>query len=659
MTMRTKLLAGVAPVVFAIGLVAAQPAQAQTSPFSVQIFHNNDGESALLPGSALGFETGGIARFVGTLDNLRTNSPADTTLTISSGDNFLASSAFNTSLAQNRFFDAEGLAAIGYDAIILGNHDFDFGPDVLDSFIGQYRTAAGANAGTYLSANLDFSNQGNLQTRVDNGEIAKSVVIDKTVGAETVQFGIVGATTPNLPFISSPGNVLVDQNVTAAVQAEIDALEANGINNIIFVSHLQGVAEDLALISALTGVDLAIAGGGDDLLQNDNITDAGAAADQGELLPNAVPNDTYPLTATDAGGNTVPIITTEGGYNYIGQAIVNFDGNGTLAGIDLVPNMADEDGPNPGNAASGPVRIFEADEANSNMPTAEDATVDTNIQQLLEQALAAKANTTFATLETGVPFDTRDDFIRSRETAAGNVIAASFLSEAAQLAPSFGAIVPEVAITNTGGIRTGTLYTGELTELNAEDILPFPNFLGVTSEVSVEDFKDLLENAVSRTVLVNGEPARQGSGTGRFPAIAGFTIIYDISATPIEIDGSGNIIVEGERIIDVILDSGEVLIDDGVIVDPARMLTIATIDFLVNGGDQYFSTFDVDFTTLGLTYFQAFSNFVTDDLGGVIAAEFLPSEQNRISLLQVPVPASLALFGLGALAFGLIRRRAA
>ena len=45
-------------------------------------------------------------------------------------------------------------------------------------------------------------------------------------------------------------------------------MKADGVDIIILVSHLQGLTQDLDLIPQLRGVDIAIAGGGDDLLAN-------------------------------------------------------------------------------------------------------------------------------------------------------------------------------------------------------------------------------------------------------------------------------------------------------------------------------------------------------------------------------------------------------
>jgi 5'-nucleotidase / UDP-sugar diphosphatase len=131
---------------------------------------------------------------------------------------------------------------------------------------------------------------------VDQGRIAASVVV-KERGEE---FGIIGAVTPMLPFISSPRNVIVLDDVAAAMQAEVDKLEAMGINKIILISHLQSVAEDIELAPMLSGVDIMVAGGGDEVLAN-----------EGDLL---VPGDSafgpYPIWTTGGDGSDVPVVTT-------------------------------------------------------------------------------------------------------------------------------------------------------------------------------------------------------------------------------------------------------------------------------------------------------------------------------------------------------------
>ena len=59
------------------------------------------------------------------------------------------------------------------------------------------------------------------------------------------------ATVWNLPFISSPRNVAVSDDLVNIVQGQVDMLEAHGVDKIILISHLQSVLEDQALAAEL------------------------------------------------------------------------------------------------------------------------------------------------------------------------------------------------------------------------------------------------------------------------------------------------------------------------------------------------------------------------------------------------------------------------
>lgn len=90
-------------------------------------------------------------------------------------------------------------------------------------------------------------------------------MIDHNTAGDQVH--IIGPTTERLPYISRPRDVVVTE-VAGAVQAQIDALAAAGVSRIILISHLQSILEDLALAAQLRGLDVMIAGGGDELLAN-------------------------------------------------------------------------------------------------------------------------------------------------------------------------------------------------------------------------------------------------------------------------------------------------------------------------------------------------------------------------------------------------------
>jgi 5'-nucleotidase / UDP-sugar diphosphatase len=116
---------------------------------------------------------------------------------VTSGDNFLAGPEFSVALENGLpLYDGLVYRRMKFDAICLGNHDFDFGPDITADFINSVRNTV------FLSANLDFSQEPVLNTLTTGKKplLAKSTVVKK----RGVKIGIVGATTENLNFISSP-----------------------------------------------------------------------------------------------------------------------------------------------------------------------------------------------------------------------------------------------------------------------------------------------------------------------------------------------------------------------------------------------------------------------------------------------------------------------
>ncbi len=87
----------------------------------------------------------------------------------------------------------------------------------------------------------------------------------------------------------------------------------------------------------------------------------------------------------------------------------------------------------------------------------------------------------------------------------------------------------------------------------------------------------------------------------------------------------------GSRIVDLVLDDGTVLVEDGVPTGALETISVATIDLLLRGGDGY-PFAGVDFTVLPVIYQQALETYLADDLGGVVTAEFYPAGgEGRIS----------------------------
>jgi 5'-nucleotidase len=206
--------------------------------------------------------------------------------------------------------------------------------------------------------------------------------------------------------------------------------------------------------------------------------------------------------------------------------------------------------------------------------------------------------------------------VRTVETNQGNLNADALLWQARQLAGQFGVPEADVALQNGGGIRNDSIIpAGEITQLDTFDMLPFPNFVSVFEDLGRENLKEILENAVSRVEFTDG----------RFAQVAGLRFRYDPDGIAQELDADGNVVTAGTRVREVVLmdEPQTVLVADGEVV-PGEGITLATIDFLARGGDQY-PFRGQPFTILGVSYQQALASYITDGLGGLITAADYPA----------------------------------
>ncbi len=582
--------------------------------FQLTILHNNDGESQLVdlgPGLE---DFGGVARFAAVVNQEKQAVASHESVAgksgvimVSSGDNFLAGAEFTAGRRAGTYYDALALDLIGYDAIALGNHDFDFGPDVLAEFIKQVSTSRVP----FLSSNLDFSGEPVLRDLLDEGRIAENVVV------EGERIGIIGAITANLGIISSPRKVKIISDVVGEVQAEVDRLEASGVNKIVLISHMQDLDADIALVGQLHGVDVVVAGGSDELLANECDL----------LIPgDDTPFGPYPIMATDRNGDSVPVVTTSGQYAYLGKLVVTFDTNGRVVDID--------------QDASGPIRISrwdnpfsvqtDIDNCKRQVEFRDSVLVGQMQREVVSPLKKGIDDLAHPIADTQVDLDGRKSEVRSRETNQGNLMADALLWQAGRLALDYGAALPDVAIQNGGGIRNDSILpAGQIRELDTLAMAPFSNMVTVVEEISRGQFKDVLENAVSRTV--DGDT---GGGTGRFAQVSGFRFEWSESGTAQELNSDGSVRVPGTRVQRVVLDDGEVIVGGGRLVSGPD-LTVATVDFLARGGDQY-PYRRAPFTALGVSYQQALTNYIRFPAGldgAVTAADYPEGGEGRIKRL--------------------------
>lgn len=531
------------------------------------------------------------------------------------------------------------LNAIGFDAACIGNHEFDLGPTEFANMIlpdiragGLARMRHYGAAFPLLSANLDFSGvpavESALAARSTTAilptdrfranpstdasyvstaaaDVAKHPKIARATIAErgSEKIGLLGVTPPDLANISSPGSVRVtgpqgatlvsprsyDIDALAAhLQPVVDGLRTAGCNKIVLISQLQQIDNEQALANALDGVDVIIAGGSGTLYVND----------PANLLPGDSSAGRYPFLTTDKMGRRVAIVSTEGQYQYVGQLVVDFDPAGNVLGVsgDTLPATQAKVA-----AVWGPADPFAAGTRGAAV-------------KALTDAVGAIINSKDGLIlgRSSVFLEGRRTAVRQQESNFGNLSSDANLWYAQQYDPSV-----QISLKNGGGIRnaigstspTGELLptranptagkqAGDISRLDIEDSLKFNNALSLLS-LNAAQLKLLLEHGVAAS---NGSGADRAT-PGQFCQLGGLVVVVDLARTAQRITSVSNVITaitHGQRIryaalLDENRQPSDVLIADGEVLNPDRMLRMVTLNFLANagsagsdlGGDSY------------------------------------------------------------------------
>ncbi len=172
-----------------------------------------------------------------------------------------AGDAFHGDLFFNATFgvaELQLMKSLGFDAMAVGNHEFDLGPGMLEFALS---TAYGVDTLPLLSANLDLAGYPDLGKWIKPGVI-------KEVGG--VKIGVFGMTNPDDPMnLPAPVVIVGAYPDTAALferaAGAVAALRAEGAAVVVCLSHL-GLAYDQALAATIPGIDIIVGGHDHDLL---------------------------------------------------------------------------------------------------------------------------------------------------------------------------------------------------------------------------------------------------------------------------------------------------------------------------------------------------------------------------------------------------------
>lgn len=411
----------------------------------------------------------GDAKLAAVIKEERAKNPQ--TLVVDAGDAFQGLPISNSSKGEER---AKILNEIGYDAMAVGNHEFDFGLDEAK----KYKEILNF---PLLSSNTYANNARVFQA---------STIVDKDKNVEGDEFVVIGVTTPETATKTHPKNI---QGVTFAdpiteVNRVIDEVEARAAaegktyKNYVVLTHL-GI--DTTTPLEWRGSTLAAALSANEKLRGKRVT--------------VIDGHSHTVESTTYGENVT--------YNQTGSYLHNI-GKVTFKANQLLGN---------------PQQIS-AEIAKKASP---DPVVAEMVKKIKEKYDAANAKVVVANSPVELNGDREN--VRVRETNLGNVVADALY----KYGQTGFANKTDLAVTNGGGLRETIAKDKPITKGNVIAVLPFGNTISqikVTGQNIADMFAkslgSILQEKDGKPVLdENGQPLLEPSGG--FLQVSGAKVYYD------------------------------------------------------------------------------------------------------------------------------------
>lgn len=349
-------------------------ALAQENPvLRMRILHTNDHHARIEPVfSGNNPVHGGVSRRKALIDKIRRET-ALPTLLVDAGDVFQGTLYFNQ---YNGMADLEFYNAMGYEAIAIGNHEFDKGPQALADFITRAKFPV-------LSANITVAAGNPLA-----GLIKPRTIIEK----DGKKIGIFSLTPEDTGVLSNAGSGITFTSAIEAARQQVAALKAEGAFTIIALTHV-GINVDRQIAREVGGMSMIIGGHSHTPMRPMNKVD---------FPP-------YPELIAGPDGKPVVVVTDWEWGRWLGDITVAFNAAGTVIDLqgnptEILPSLpADQGFENRIAVFRGPIDQLRARVVGSTAVDLDGSRTnirsrETNLGNLVAEAMLAKARNSGATI---------------------------------------------------------------------------------------------------------------------------------------------------------------------------------------------------------------------------------------------------------------------
>ena len=438
-----------------------------TNNDTVTVLHTNDVHGRMVEDDRNGVI--GDALLSGIVNDYRSKG---TTLVFDSGDSFQGLPISNSSKGEDM---ATVMNAVGYDAMTVGNHEFDFGLDQLRRLSKQINFPI-ITSNVYVNGVRLFQ---------------PSTIVDKTPGVDGDEVVVIGVTTPETATKTHPRNIVgvTFKDPISEVEAVIDQVESN--------ARAEGKDYKTYIVLAHLGIDTTTP-----------VEWRGSTL--AEALSNYAPLKGKRVLVLDGHSHTLHTATYGDNvtYNQTGSYLNNV--GRVIYNSDRVLSHG----------------VITHDEAKKNYQV--NPTVKAMIDNIQAKYKADSSKVVIENSPVKLSGDRMD--VRVRETNLGNVVADALLD----YGQSGFSHKSNLAVTNGGGLRETIAKDKPVTKGDIIAVLPFGNSIAQI-QVTGQNIYDMFVKSLGSILQVdesgknvldeNGQPLLEPSGG--FLQVAGARVYYD------------------------------------------------------------------------------------------------------------------------------------
>jgi 5'-nucleotidase / UDP-sugar diphosphatase len=222
------------------------------------IVHTSDEHSSLLPAPLTDYHPekdnpalGGYARLATKINQIRKEKGDEPVLVISSGD-VMGGTPFAWLILNGYSAELEIMKHIGYDAMTIGNHEFDYGPETLAEYFLRAGYGEQGNKMSVISSNIVIPEHHSL----GKVHIESNKIYQLSNGLKVGVFGLMGENALKLAPYAPP---VTFSNPYESARLQVNQLKQQGADIIIAITH-SGIREDRLLARRVAGIDIILGG---------------------------------------------------------------------------------------------------------------------------------------------------------------------------------------------------------------------------------------------------------------------------------------------------------------------------------------------------------------------------------------------------------------